>query len=81
MLMQEPIDLFVEERTLDAIHRSTLFDAAKNLNPPLWPTCGRTCDHGRLDLRNGDSATPIRLLHGKMPILGWRFMWMLQEQP
>ena len=34
-LMKEPIDLFAEERTLDAIHRvyRHIFDAAKNLNP------------------------------------------------
>ena len=75
-LMQEPIDLFAEERTLDAIHRvyRHIFDAAKNLNPSFVAhvRTHRVTTDGSVS-RMGIRATPIRLLHGKMPILGWRF--------
>ncbi|MEL7065861.1 MAG: MBL fold metallo-hydrolase, partial [Planctomycetota bacterium] len=75
-LMKEPIDLFAEERTLDAIHRvyRHIFDAAKNLNPSFVAhvRTHRVTTDGSVS-RMGIRATPIRLLHGKMPILGWRF--------
>ena len=74
--MQEPIDLFAEERTLDAIHRvyRHIFDAAKNINPSFVAhvRTHRVTTDGSVS-RMGIRATPIRLLHGKMPILGWRF--------
>jgi len=75
-VMQAPIDVFAEDRTLENIHRvyPHIFEAEKNLNPSFVATL---LPH-RLECfqpisLHGMRITPLRFLHGRLPILGYRF--------
>ena len=75
-VMQAPIDVYAEERTLVNIHRvyPHIFEAEKNINPSFVATL---LPH-QLDCfdpihLHGLRITPLRFLHGRLPILGYRF--------
>jgi len=75
-VMQSPIDLHAEERTLENIHRvyPHIFEAEKNINPSFVATLvpHRLACFEPVVL-HGMRVTPLRLLHGRLPILGFRF--------
>ena len=74
-VMDAPIDLYADSDTLDRLHRifGYIFDPTGNVNPsfvaklsPFELRCNKT-----IELQEA-SWTPIRLLHGRLPILGFR---------
>lgn len=82
-VMREPIDIHAEGYVLDSLRRvyKHIFDPAANVNdsfvatliahqvpePPESPRAAAPA----INLW-GMSFTPIRLMHGRLPILGWR---------
>lgn len=78
MVMQQPIDIYAERHTLDHLHRvfQHVFESHKNVNDSfvanLIPN-ELTCENP-LNLF-GVEFTPIRLLHGRLPILGFVIKW------
>ena len=73
--MQQPLDIFAERRTLDHLARvfQHVFESHKNVNDsfvanlvPHELTVGEPIN------LFGASFTPIRLLHGRLPIIGFR---------
>ena len=75
IVMKAPIDIYAERTTLDSLHRvyKHIFDRAANINDSFVATLIATEIHAEkpLDLF-GMRFTPIRLLHGRQPILGFR---------
>lgn len=75
IVMKGPIDIYAERSTLDALHRvyKHIFDRANNINDSFVATLIANEIHAEkpLDLF-GLRFTPIRLLHGRQPILGFR---------
>ena len=90
VLMQAPIDLYAEPRTLEHLNRvyRHIFAKDKNVNDSFVATLiPHEIDADRpLDL-HGLRLTPVRLLHGRLPILGFRLEAVddhgrvLDEQP
>lgn len=79
-VMRTPISIHAERYVLDALHRvyKHVFDRDANDNDSFVATLiahevtGPESPHSRpLDLW-GLRFTPVRLLHGRLPILGWR---------
>lgn len=70
-----PLDLYAEPHTMDALHRvyKHIFDRASNINDSFVASLisHRIQPERAIDL-HGLRITPIRLLHGRMPILGYR---------
>lgn len=70
-----PIDIFAEDHTMDHLRRvfKHIFDKDANVNPSFVATLiPRRVTAGQpLDLF-GLRITPIRLLHGRLPIVGYR---------
>lgn len=73
--MQEPINIYAERHTLDHLHRvfQHVFEPHKNINDsfvatliPNEITVGKPVD------LYGVTFTPLRLLHGRLPILGYK---------
>lgn len=75
MLMKAPIDVFADERTMASLHRvyRHIFERHKNVNDSFVASLvPRLIDpDSPLDLF-GLRLTPIRLLHGRLPLLGYR---------
>jgi phosphoribosyl 1,2-cyclic phosphate phosphodiesterase len=75
IVMKGPIDIYAERSTLDSLHRvyRHIFDKAANINDSFVATLIATEIHAEqpVDLF-GMRFTPIRLLHGRQPILGFR---------
>lgn len=75
VVMRSPIDVFAERHTLDHLRRvyTHIFDRDKNINDSFVATLiAHELDAARpLDL-HGVRFTPIRLLHGRLPVLGFR---------
>jgi phosphoribosyl 1,2-cyclic phosphate phosphodiesterase len=75
MLMRRPIDVYAEERTMQFLHRvyQHIFDRANNVNDSFVATLvPRLIDpEAALDL-HGLRFTPVRVLHGRLPVLGYR---------
>ena len=75
IVMRSPIDLYAERPTIDALNRvyRHIFDKASNANDSFVATVIANEIHPEkpLDLF-GMRFTPIRLLHGRLPILGFR---------
>ena len=74
-VMRSAIDIYAEQETLDFLHRvyRHIFEAEKNVNTSF---VARLVEHELhvaqpLDLF-GLRFTPIRLLHGRQPVLGFR---------
>lgn len=74
-VMQRPIDIFADQHTLDHLFRvyKHIFDRQANVNDSFVATLvsHRVTVEQEIDLF-GMRFTPIRLLHGKLPILGFR---------
>lgn len=82
-VMQMPIDLYAERYVLDALNRvyKHIFDKQNNVNDSFVATLIASEIPG-IDEKNGGAGrtidlhgmrfTPIRLLHGRLPILGFR---------
>ncbi len=75
VVMQAPIDVYAETHTMDHLRRvyKHIFERDANVNDSFVATLiPHTLDPDRpLDLF-GLRFTPIRLLHGKLPIVGYR---------
>jgi len=75
VVMNAPVDIFAEQRTLDHLNRvyRHIFERHKNVNDSFVATliAHRIDDDYPLDLF-GMRLTPLRLLHGRLPILGYR---------
>jgi len=75
VVMRAPIDIYAERATLDSLHRvyKHIFDKTANINDSFVATLIANEIHAGkpLDLF-GLRFTPIRLLHGRQPILGFR---------
>lgn len=76
VMMQAPIDVYAELRTLEHLSRvyRHIFERERNVNDSF---VARLIPHqidaeGVLDLF-GLRVTPLRLLHGRLPVLGFRF--------
>ena len=74
-VMKTPIDVYAEEHTLGFLHRvyRHIFESSSNINSSFVATliAHRIDPDTPLDLF-GVSVQPIRLLHGRQPILGFR---------
>jgi phosphoribosyl 1,2-cyclic phosphate phosphodiesterase len=75
-VMKAPIDIYAEEHTLGHLRRvySHIFERDRNVNDSFVATliAHRIGPERVLDLF-GLRVRPIRLLHGRLPILGFRF--------
>lgn len=75
VVQQAPIDIYAEAHTMQHLRRvyQHIFDADKNVNASFVATIiAHEIDPGQpIDLY-GARFTPIRLLHGRLPILGYR---------
>ncbi len=76
VLMGGPIDVLGEAATLKALRRvyAHIFDKASNVQDSFIATLiAREIHAGEPFDLFGVRVTPIRLLHGRMPVLGFRF--------
>jgi phosphoribosyl 1,2-cyclic phosphate phosphodiesterase len=75
IVMRAPIDLYADAHTMESLHRvyRHIFDRAKNVNDSFVATLiPHLIDPERpIDLF-GLRFTPLELLHGKLPVLGYR---------
>lgn len=75
-VMRAPIDIYAEDYVLDSLRRvyKHVFDKAQNVNDSFVATL---IAHEMRPERSfelfGLRVTPIRFLHGRLPILGFRF--------
>lgn len=79
VLMKRPIDIYADEKTLTHLRRvyPHIFERDANVNDSLVATLiAHRVEPGRpIDL-HGVRFTPIPLLHGKLPVLGYRIEWV-----
>jgi phosphoribosyl 1,2-cyclic phosphate phosphodiesterase len=79
-VMQAPIDVYAEERTLDHLRRvyKHIFDKDDNVNDSFVATLiAHRVEESLVEAQRpndlyGMHFTPIRLLHGRLPVLGFR---------
>jgi phosphoribosyl 1,2-cyclic phosphate phosphodiesterase len=74
--MQAPVHLYAERTVLDELTRiyDHIFRPHRNVNKSFVADVLTTVvEPGRAVHLFGVDATPVRLLHGALPILGWRF--------
>lgn len=79
-VMRSPIDIFADDHTMDSLERvyKHIFERDKNVNDSFVATLiphrvpAHAIEHGHSVERFGLRFTPIPLLHGKLPVLGWR---------
>jgi len=78
-VQRAPIDVYAEPRTMEALQRvfMHIFEQKSNVNPSfvatLLPQALRVDEPVNLF---GLRATPIRLMHGRLPVLGFRLDWI-----
>lgn len=75
VLMQASIGVYADARTHEALARvyQHIFDAKSNIQPSFVATLvAHTIEPGVAFDLHGIEVTPIRLLHGRLPILGFR---------
>lgn len=81
-VMGRPLDLYAEPRVIEWFRRTFgyIFDGQHNINrsfvPELIPF---PVEPGRPIELAGATWTPLRLLHGRLPILGFRVDWADQS--
>lgn len=74
-VMKEPIDIYADAHTMESLHRvyRHIFDKQANVNDSFVATLiGHRLTVGEPVEVHGVRFTPIQLLHGRMPILGFR---------
>lgn len=77
-VMQAPISIYAERRTMEHLHRvyRHIFERHENVNDSfvasLIPHLIEPDPERPIDL-HGLRFTPLRFLHGKLPVLGFRF--------
>jgi phosphoribosyl 1,2-cyclic phosphate phosphodiesterase len=79
-VMKAPIDIYADDHTMDSLERvyKHIFERDKNVNDSFVATLipHRVSDRDIRDARPlrlfGLRATPIPLLHGRLPVLGWK---------
>lgn len=79
-VQREPIEVIADEHTMASLRRvyQHIFERERNVNdsfvasliPNTIPEC--EIEAGVAIVRWGMSFTPIRMLHGRLPVLGWR---------
>lgn len=79
-VQREPIEVIADEHTMASLRRvyQQIFERERNVNdsfvasliPNTIPE--REIEAGVAIVRWGMSFTPIRMLHGRLPVLGWR---------
>lgn len=75
-LMGGPIDVYAERPTLEALRRvyRHIFESENNVNPSFVATLiPHALEPAKPIEFFGLRVTPLRLLHGRLPILGFRF--------
>lgn len=75
VVQKSPIDIYADEHTTQHLRRvyTHIFDAHKNVNDSFVATLiPHIIDHDRAFELYGVRFTPIPLLHGRLPILGFR---------
>lgn len=75
VVMGEPINIYAEPRTMENLHRvyQHIFDAESNVNPSFVASViPNFIEPGVTLLLFGLAITPLRLLHGRLPIVGFR---------
>ncbi|MCC6284101.1 MAG: MBL fold metallo-hydrolase [Phycisphaerales bacterium] len=75
-VMQKPIDIYAELHTLEFLRRvyMHIFSRDKNVNDSFVATLVPHMIEPDLPLvLHGVRVTPVRLLHGRLPIVGFRF--------
>lgn len=86
-VMKAPIDIYADDHTMDSLERvyKHIFERDKNVNDSFVATLipHRISDRDIREARPLDlfglKATPIPLLHGRLPVLGWRVEGRDQE--
>ncbi|MCC6909908.1 MAG: MBL fold metallo-hydrolase [Phycisphaerales bacterium] len=74
-VMDAPIDIYAEEHTLDNLRRvyAHIFDSHKNVNASFVATLiPHLIGPSRAIDLHGLRFTPLRLMHGRLPIVGFR---------
>ncbi len=79
-VMQRPIDIYAEDRTLEHLRRvyKHIFDKDDNVQDSFVATLiAHRIEPAAVEAAepielHGMRFTPIRLLHGRLPVLGWR---------
>jgi phosphoribosyl 1,2-cyclic phosphate phosphodiesterase len=73
--MDAPIDIHADRRTLDNLHKTFnyIFESHKNVNKSFVPTLIPNEIHPEENFQLAQLPwTPIPLMHGRLPILGFR---------
>ncbi|MEX0885156.1 MAG: MBL fold metallo-hydrolase [Phycisphaeraceae bacterium] len=77
-VMQQPVDIYGEPGLLETLHHmfGYIFQSHRNVNPSFVAELIPSPLHvgHAIDLF-GAAWTPIRLMHGRLPILGFRIDW------
>ena len=74
-VMQTPIDIYADQHTMEHLHRvyRHIFERQKNLNDSFVATLiSHIIDPARPVDLFGVRFTPLKLLHGRLPVLGFR---------
>ena len=75
VVMRSPIDVYAEDRTLDHLRRvyQHIFEPERNVQASFVASLiAHRLEAERAIVLHGVRFTPIRLLHGRLPILGFR---------
>ncbi len=80
MMGRQPINIYAEPETMDHLRRvyTHIFDRARNVNDSFvaslipWTITEEDVRTGRPVHLHGLEIRPIRLLHGRLPVLGFR---------
>jgi phosphoribosyl 1,2-cyclic phosphate phosphodiesterase len=76
VIMHVPIDVYAERHTIEHLHRvyKHIFDRQSNVNESFVATLNpHLIEPENVIELFGVRITPVRLLHGRLPILGFRF--------
>ncbi len=82
VVMQSPIDVYAERSMLETLGRvfKHIFDSSSNTNPSFVATLiPHELEVGRRLELFGLGITPVRLMHGRLPILGFRIEALTPE--
>ena len=76
VVMESPISLYADAHTHESLQRvyKHIFDARSNIQPSFIASLiAHTVEPGEAFELYGIRVEPIRLMHGRLPILGYRF--------